>query len=107
MSLTFDGLSVSSNLRSVLIKIVGTGIWLCFTDNGADYALSVDGNERSAGATDATTSPACSNTGASSMLAVSGLGSGSHNVQLRVSAAVDKEFMFYGGTIEGSVTSKR
>ncbi|KAH7097029.1 hypothetical protein BKA62DRAFT_481196 [Auriculariales sp. MPI-PUGE-AT-0066] len=89
----------------VAITFDGTGMLLCFTDNGAQYALTVDGSAQSSTAVDAASDPACASTGATQMYAIGNLAVGSHNAQLRVAASADHEFQFYGGQITAAIAT--
>ncbi|EJD39598.1 hypothetical protein AURDEDRAFT_128214 [Auricularia subglabra TFB-10046 SS5] len=86
----------------ISLSFQGTGFYLCFTANGAQHTLTLDG---SAIRDDSGFLPArddggpCAGFGAETAFASSNLEAGTHSVLFSVSAENDREFRFFGGVI--------
>ncbi|KAH7096992.1 hypothetical protein BKA62DRAFT_643772 [Auriculariales sp. MPI-PUGE-AT-0066] len=83
---------------SVSIDFEGTGIWLCYKDNGAGTALTLDSNLWQ---TTGDVSQLCKpyNGEATAVLAATNLTNGKHKAFLQVVANGGQEFRFFGGGI--------
>ena len=84
---------------------VGTGLLLCFRDNGAAHTLNVNGRriDTQTGDNDAT----CRELGATTTLRTGDLDFALHSVVLEVNASDDSEFEFYGGILQTRVAVDR
>ena len=106
IALSFDG---SPSLRPLKLGTdhvarTGTALFVCFTDNGAAYSLSVDGVEQKTTAA-ASSDPVCTATGAETILLATGLSQGAHSATLNVVASGTQEYQFYGGVVTGEVAT--
>lgn len=79
----------------------GTGMYLCFSNGGANFTLTLDGGIWTT-ATSAANQPVCEHAKdqADTLSYASGLKYGSHTVVLDVSASSKQEFRFFGGALE-------
>lgn len=94
----------------IALDFEGTGLYACFTSNGAQYTFTLDGSvvqqhEDRFLAAQNDTGP-CTGFGAETLLAAPELNSGSHSMRLRVQASESNEFHFFGGMITLEVTTK-
>ncbi|EJD48364.1 hypothetical protein AURDEDRAFT_162326 [Auricularia subglabra TFB-10046 SS5] len=93
-------LSASATME---FEYLGSDVYLCLTDGGASYSLTVDGT------------PVPGNVGQDAactgyptetvLLHSSGVRMGNHKAQLKVSASSSHEFRFFGGVVTMGVTS--
>jgi len=93
--------AVSSSL--VLKKPPGTGVYFCFTENGAPYVLTVDGKSDILKTAPGGSDDACKATGASTMAFANNLELGGHTATVRITASVQSEFQFMGGQITSAI----
>lgn len=95
----------------ISLSFEGTGLYLCFTANGATFVVTLDGSVVSqdsaqfAAAQDGA-GAACAGLGAQTMFAAPGLDAGPHSMLLAVAAASDNEFRFFGGMLTLGVDTK-
>ena len=101
-----DVLGIASLTHAISLSgSVGTGLLLCFRDNGATHTLSIDGRqvEPNSGDNDA----ACRELGATTTLRTGDLDFARHSVLLDVAASDNHQFEFYGGAMDTRVAVDR
>lgn len=81
----------------------GTGVYFCFTENGAPYVLTVDGKSDILKTAPGGSDDACKATGASTMAFANNLELGGHTATVRITASVQSEFQFMGGQITSAI----
>lgn len=72
---------------------------MCFTAGSATYELTLNGSAADAAPSAPLAGSACEQSGAESMVAVDGLGIGTHQAVLTVTSQPVDEFRFFGGSI--------
>ena len=83
----------------------GTGLLLCFTDNGASFNVQLDGQEPAA---DIPNDLACIGQGASNTISFQNLEFKAHSFVLRVTnASSAHEFRFFGAVMSTSIALLR
>jgi len=81
---------------------IGTGLVMCYTDGGAQTALSLDGDAQIIRTAPASNDPVCKDSGASTVAYATGLDMKSHTAVLRVAASAEHETRFMGGLVSSS-----
>ncbi|KAH7103654.1 hypothetical protein BKA62DRAFT_654758 [Auriculariales sp. MPI-PUGE-AT-0066] len=104
MSLSGNGNGVSYfrtqvSEAQVSLNFQGSGVFFCYTDNGAQVALTLDGSVSTLKTAPGGSDPACQSTGASTVAYASGLAVGPHTAVVRVAASASHEFQFFGGML--------
>ncbi|KAH7100807.1 hypothetical protein BKA62DRAFT_830742 [Auriculariales sp. MPI-PUGE-AT-0066] len=86
----------------VAMNFTGTGLVLCFSDNGAAHSIIL--NASPVTLIPSANDQSCTELGASSAIAIHDLEFTTHNIELTISgASPSREFQFYGGTVETKV----
>ena len=104
VSITFEGgfLSRYGTLLHTHGTCIGTGLVMCYTDGGAQTALSLDGDAQIIRMGPASSDPVCKDSGASTVAYATGLDLKSHTAVLRVAASAEHETRFMGGLVSSS-----
>ena len=76
---------------------------MCYTENGADFVLTLDGKSDILKTAPGGSDDACAATGASSMAFARNLTLGGHTATVRIAASVQSEFQFMGGRLETAI----